>query len=84
MKVESALAKALVEDEMTQSELALRSGVSRETICKLSRNRTKCRASLIVALAYALDLPPEALAEHCYEDLPIGPRSVQPLFGVAS
>lgn len=69
------LQQLMNERGMSQGELALRSGVARETICRLANGSKKAGlAANIVALAWALDVDPYAL-RHLYDGpLPYGPR----------
>lgn len=73
----TALAKILRTEEMSQGELAQRSGVSREYINQLCRGRTKIEMfPLAVALAWALQVPLTDLEDVIAvpgEDWPIGP-----------
>jgi transcriptional regulator with XRE-family HTH domain len=72
----SVLAGLLSEADMSQAELAARSGVARETINKLCTGKTAtARSSVICCLAWALEVPAERLASLSYNELPLGPRS---------
>ncbi len=63
---------------MSQVELAMRSGVSRETICRIEAGKADLGSkvkvlAIIAALAWALDIDVTELAEHA-DRLPLGPR----------
>lgn len=70
----TSLARKLAELDMTQDELARRSGVCRETINKLAGGKMLTRASHIAALAWALACPVVELADLTDQWLPEGPR----------
>jgi transcriptional regulator with XRE-family HTH domain len=82
----NTLRRLLKEQRMTQSELAARSGVCREYITRLCNGSYPARrhnASTIVALAWALDVPIETLAEYL-DVLPLGPRSDGAVYGASA
>lgn len=65
----------LDERGMTQGELAIRSGVARETICRLANGSRTCeKVTNIIALAWALDVDPYALRDLYDGPIPYGPR----------
>lgn len=69
------LQQLLNEQGMSQGELALRSGVARETICRLANGSKKCdRVTVLIALAWVLDVDPHALRGLYDGDIPFGPR----------
>lgn len=72
----TSLARILEQRGMTHKELSQRSGVARSRITLLSTGREKIIAhiSVVVALAWALDIPPSALQDICDKPLPMGPR----------
>lgn len=71
----STLADLLLDLDMSQTELAERSGVPRETINHLCRGVIlKTRSSIVIALAWALDVELGVLAEYL-DSWPLGPRS---------
>ncbi len=72
----------LSDAEMSQTELAARSGISRETINHLCRGAvTQLRPSILIALAWGLDVEPERLAEYSDRPWPLGPRDGGKSFG---
>lgn len=80
MSSSSLLARLLIEADMSQSELARRSGVTRERINHICRGRVvKIQASTIVALAWGLGIDPEELSEYI-DEVPLGPRSAGGIF----
>lgn len=72
---ETSLKRVLATVDMSQSELSERSGVTRETICKIVNGHVwPVRVSVAVALAWALDTPLATIAD-LIDELPLGPRS---------
>jgi DNA-binding Xre family transcriptional regulator len=73
----TTLARVLAEKKMSQTELAKRSGVARETINHLCRGTVaQTRVSIVIALAWALDMSVYELADLTYDEIPLGPRSM--------
>lgn len=69
------LQQLMNERGMSQGELAIRSGVSRETICRVANGSKRIeKVTNVIALAWALDVDPYALRDHYDGPIPYGPR----------